>query len=82
MSSSSAGGAAARSTEVVVCGRLGQPEQKVSSSVGVGLAVHKCVVERVEKLEPPLEVRVMDAYFGDGFETLCVRKDAKLRAQR
>ena len=73
-------GEAARSTAVVFRGRLWQTGQEIGISVGAALAVLEGVVERCEKLEPPLDSRVVIPHFANAFERLVIREDAKLRA--
>ena len=54
------GGEAARPTAVVFRGSLWKTTgQEIGISVGAALAVLECVVERGEKLEPPLDARVV-----------------------
>ena len=74
------GDEAARSSAIVFRGRLWQTGQKIGISVGAALAVLEGVVERCEKLEPPLDSRVVIAHFANAFERLVIREDAKLRA--
>ena len=61
-------------------GRLWQTGQEIGISVGAALAVLEGVVERGEKLEPPLDSRIVVAHFADAFERLVIGKYAKLRA--
>ena len=56
--------------------------QEIGISVGAALAVLECVVERGEKLEPPLDARVVVPHFADALERLVLREDAKLRASK
>ena len=74
------GGEAARSTAFVFRGRLWQTGQEIGFSVGAALAVFEGVVERGEKLEPPLDSGIMASHFADAVERLVIREDAKLRA--
>ena len=74
------GSEAARSTTVMFRGRLQQMGQEIGFSVGVALAAIEGVVERGEKLEPPLNSRIVVSHFADAFERRVIREDAKLRA--
>ena len=76
------GGEAARSPAVVFRGRLWQRGQEIVISVGVAIAVLEGVVERGEKLEPPLDSRIVASHFANAFECLVIRKYAKLVPQR
>ena len=57
-------------------GRLWQTRHKIGISVGAALAVLEGVVERCEKLEPPLDSRVVIPQFANAFERLVIRDDA------
>ena len=59
----------------VVAGFTGQ---KVAVSVGDALAVLERVIKRDEKIEPPLDVRVVVAHFVDTLWWLMIRNNAKL----
>ena len=74
------GGEATRSTAAVFRGRLWYTRHEVGISVGAALAVLEGVVERCEKLEPPLDSRVVISHFPNAFERHVIREDAKLRA--
>ena len=76
------GGEAARSSAVVLRGRLWQTGQEIGISVGAALAVLGGVVERGEKLEPLLDSRIVISHFVNPFERLVIREDAKLVPQR
>ena len=71
---------AARSSSVVFRVRLWQTGQKISISVCAALALLKGVVERCEKLEPPLDSRIVIPHFANAFERLVIREGANLRA--
>ena len=75
-------GEAARSTAVVFRGRLWQTGQEIGISIDATLAVLEDVVGRGEKIEPPLDARIVVSHFADAFEHLMIRKDAKLRAPK
>ena len=72
-------GEAARSSAVVFRGRLWQTGQNIGVSLGAALAVPEGAVERCEKLEPPLDSRVVIFHFSNAFERLVIREDAKRR---
>ena len=74
------GDEAARSCAVVFRGRLWQTGQKIGISVGTAIAVFEGVVERCEKLEPPLDSRVVIPHSVNAFKRLVIREDAKRRA--
>ena len=74
-------GEAARSTTVVFRGRLWQV-QEVGISVGVALVELEGAVECCERLEPPLNSRIVVSHFAAAFERLVIRKDGKLRAPK
>ena len=74
------GGEAARPSAVVFRGRLWQMRREIGVSIGAALAVLQGVVERGEKLEPPLDSRVVISHFVSAFERLVIRGDAKPRA--
>ena len=76
------GGEAARSAAVVFRGRLWQTSQEIGIAVGAALAVLEGVVERGEKLDPPLDACIVVSHFADAFKRLVIRKDAKLRARK
>ena len=71
------GGEAARATAVVFRVRLWQTGQEIGISVGAALAVLEG-----EKLEPPLESRIVVSHFADAFERLMTRNDAKTSCPR
>ena len=74
------GDQAATSSVVVFRWRLWQTGQKIGIIVGSALGVLEGVVERCERLEPPLDSRVVISYIANAFERLVIREDAKLRA--
>ena len=74
------GDEAAIFSAVVFCGRFWQTGQKIGFSVGAALAVLEGVIGRCEKLEPPLDSRVVISHFANAFECLVIREDVKLRA--
>ena len=74
------GDEAARSSAVVFRGRLWQTGQEIGISVGAALAVLEGVVECGEKVEPPLDFRIVISHFANAFERLVIREDAKVRA--
>ena len=63
-------GEAARSTAVVFRGMIWRTGQEM-------LAVFEGIVERGEKLGPPLDSLIAVSYFADAFERLVIRKYAK-----
>ena len=58
-------------------GRPWEEGQKIGISVGAVLAVLEGVVERREKLEPPLDSRIVIPHFANAFERLVVRENEK-----
>ena len=60
--------------------RLCQTGQAIGISIGAALAVLRGVVERGEKLEPPLDSRIVVSHFSAAFERLVVQNSANLRA--
>ena len=64
------GDEAARSSAVVFRGRLWPTGQKIGIFIGAALAVLEGVVERCEKLEPPLDSRLVVPHFANAFERL------------
>ena len=57
----------ARSTPVVFRGRLWQTGHEIGIFVGVALALLEGVVERGEKLEPPLDLYIVVSHFAGAF---------------
>ena len=58
----------------------GERDRKLAFPLALALRVLEGVVERCEKLEPPLDSRVVISHFTNAFEGLVIREDAKLRA--
>ena len=73
------GGEATRSTAAVFRGRLWYTRHEVGISVGAALAVLEGVVNRSEKLDPPLDSHIVISKFANAFERLVIPEDAKLR---
>ena len=71
------GDEAVRSSAVVFRGRLWQTGQEIGISVGAALTVFERVVERSEKLEPPLDSRIVIPHFANAFDRLVIREDGK-----
>ena len=63
-------------------GRLWQTGQEIGISVGAAFAVLEGAVVRGEKLEPPLDPRIVSSHFANDFELLEIQEDAKLRAPK
>ena len=74
------GDEATRSSAVMFRGRHWQTGQEVGISVGAALALLEGVVERGEKLDPPLDSGIVIPHFANSFERLMIREDVKLRA--
>ena len=48
--------------------------------IGAAFSVLEGVVERGEKLEPPMDSRIVISYFDNAFERPAIREDAKFLA--
>ena len=58
---------ARRPTAVIFRGRLSYEGPEVGVAVRASFAIHKCVVERGEELEPPLDSGVMVPLYAYAF---------------
>lgn len=75
---SSTGGGVAKPTAVVFRGGLWKTGQRIGVSVGAALTVLECVTQYGERLEPPIDARVVTPYFAEALGRLVVRNNSNI----